>query len=113
MTSTDQLTEVLSTQLLFALRAEATRAHLKHSSPVHGGGSLLDPTLSDQKRLAALMEEVGEVARVLTYDGMRDQTVGNRDSHLLTELVQVANVAMTWAEMLRRIGTSFEPTLAR
>lgn len=82
---------VLSQLTLDAVSAEAIRAHLKHKEH---GGSLLDPGLSTEKRLAALMEEVGEVARALTYDGDQGK------DHLVKELIQTANVALTWVEFL-------------
>lgn len=82
--------EVLSPGVLQALKNEALRAHLKHGPH---GGSLLDPALGPLSRLAALMEEVGEVAHCLTYDG--EDAV-----QLHKELIQVANVAMTWAQSI-------------
>jgi hypothetical protein len=50
-----------------------------------------DPDCPDVLRLAALMEEVGEVARIL-HDGEGD---------LRAELIQVAGVAASWAEAIR------------
>lgn len=91
MTSSDR--GVLSIQTLDALIREAERAHLKHKDH---GGSLLDPALGTMERLAALVEEVGEVARALTYDNNKGI------DHLMTELNQVANVAATWYEFLLR-----------
>lgn len=71
---------------------EAIRAHLKH-----GTESLLDPDCSHTEgrktKLGLLMEEVGEVARCLTYD--EEDSVRLRE-----ELIQVANVALSWAAVL-------------
>lgn len=47
-------------------------------------------TVSDGRRLAVLVEEVGEVAAALQGDG-----------DLREELVQVAAVAVAWLEVLR------------
>lgn len=83
--------KVLSELTLSAVSAEAIRAHIKHRDR---GGSILDPTMSTEKKLAALGEELGEVCRALTYDG--DQ---GRD-HLVKELIQLASVALTWVQCL-------------
>jgi hypothetical protein len=82
---------VLSPMAVLRLCREADRAHAKH-----GERSLLGVGNTNGDRLAALMEEVGEVAHALTYDTPDDEP------ELITELVQVANVAMTWAEFLMR-----------
>lgn len=58
--------------------------------------------LPDATKLAILMEEVGEVAReVLTQPGLAiaHDTSGTRDG-LQRELVQVAAVAVAWAEAI-------------
>jgi hypothetical protein len=91
---------VLSYATLSAVAAEALRAHLKHRA---GGGSLLEGRMSDTQRLAALVEEVGEVAREMTYDGSKGV------EHQIKELVQTASVALTWAERLCRIQEGNEP----
>lgn len=76
----------LSSLTLNAINAEYTRAHLKHK-----GWTPKSVRMSDGERLAILMEEVGEVARAVTYD--------NRDSeNLVAELIQVAAMAGAWAE---------------
>jgi NTP pyrophosphatase (non-canonical NTP hydrolase) len=49
------------------------------------------PYMSDKDRLVILVEEVGEVARAMTYDE------GN-EIKLLEELIQVAAMALMWAE---------------
>lgn len=92
---------VLSQSTLDAVADEAVRAHQKH---VAKGGSLLDPGLSVEKRLAALMEEVGEVARVLTYDqgSVFPTPDDERRAELKEELIQTANVALTWVEFIKQ-----------
>ena len=86
---------VLSDLTLSAIQAEATRAHLKH-----GEHSMLGPRYSSGDRLAILVEEVGEVARELTYDhGGAGSGDGRRDE-LVKELIQVAAMAASWVEYL-------------
>ncbi len=82
---------MLSDLTLQAVRAESIRAHIKHKDH---GGSIFDPNMSTLAKLAALVEEVGEVGRALTYDGDEGK------DHLVKELIQVANVALTWVESL-------------
>lgn len=84
----------ISNLTLEAVRAESIRAHLKHKD---NGGSLFDPEMPTLAKLSALVEEVGEVANALTYDGNKDKT------HLVQELIQVANVALTWVECLETV----------
>lgn len=58
--------------------------------------------MTNAEKLTVLVEEVGEVAReVLTQDGRRlaRDSVGTREA-LRDELVQVAAVAVAWAESL-------------
>jgi hypothetical protein len=77
------------------LIAEYDRAKVKH------GEHTLDGSLSnDLLRLAALVEEVGEVARWLTYDHTDEMASANRRRKMREELVQVATVATTWASIL-------------
>lgn len=99
-----QIGEVLSERLIRDLRNEAIRAHRKHTRPENGGGSLIDPGLSIVKRLAALGEELGEVFELFTYDkGVGDDlTEAEWTAALRKELIQVANVALTWAQSLDR-----------
>lgn len=86
---TGQVFGVLSPLTLVRVQAEAMRAHLKH-----GDRSLLNPDMDQMLKLAALMEEVGEVAHEMTYD-----VVPERD-RLVRELLQVASVAPSWVESL-------------
>jgi len=92
----------LSSATLQALDAEAVRAHLKHVQPEHGGGSIFDPELPVLTKLSALGEEFGEVCRLLTYDGGRVYKLDDRErrQELMKELLQTANVALTWYQSL-------------
>lgn len=84
----------LSAEILDAVREESARAHLKrYKDGADGGKSLFDPIgMSVQEKLAALGEEFGEVCRALTYD----EFSGRR--HLIEELVQLGNTALSWAD---------------
>lgn len=80
----------LSNLTLNAVNAEYTRAHLKHK-----GWTPANDRMSDGERLAILVEEVGEVARAVTYDN------GNAEN-LVAELIQVSAMAAAWAEYAMR-----------
>jgi|RhiMetdeSRZDD1v2_1073273.scaffolds.fasta_scaffold886152_3 hypothetical protein len=84
-------TRWISNLTLDAVRAESLRAHLKHES---SGGSIFSPEMSPLKILAALGEEYGEVCRLWTYDNNPDP------QELVKELLQLANVALTWVDNL-------------
>lgn len=71
---------------LAAIQAEATRACVKHGHDNTPIGS----KLTREQKLVVLVEEVGEVARALTYD--------QDDSGLVGELIQVAAMAAMWAQ---------------
>lgn len=94
---------VLSELTLDAIQAEATRAHLKH-----GENSMLGAGQTDDRRLAILTEEVGEVAKELNDAAIRQSAypstaaaVGTLDRDaLVKELIQVAAMAATWIEAL-------------
>lgn len=83
---------VLSELTLTAIQAEATRAHLRHRQQ-----SMLGPHRTNGDRLAILVEEVGEVARELTYDHGGPH---GRRAELVKELIQVAAMAASWVEYL-------------
>jgi KaiC/GvpD/RAD55 family RecA-like ATPase len=95
----DKLASVISEVI-----REYDRAKVKH------GDNTLDGSQSnDVLRLAALVEEVGEAARELTYDRVdisvatvtnNELTLENAQQRLKKELIQVANVALTWASIL-------------
>lgn len=82
----------LSELTLSAIQAEATRAHLRH-----GEHSMLGRQ-ADDRRLAILTEEVGEVARELN-DAMIGGRAVDRDK-LVKELIQVGAMACSWVEAL-------------
>jgi hypothetical protein len=82
-----QIDAVVSGLTLDAIRAEAIRAHAKH-----GAHSMRNPRVPAGERLAILVEEVGEVAKALTYDQSRDD--------LERELIQVGAMAAAWIEAL-------------
>lgn len=87
------------------LLAEYRRARAKHGAYTLDGGEI-----DDRQRLAALVEEVGEAAAELTYDHA-DLAA---DARLRRELIQVANVALTWASLLPREDTpDAEPAAPR
>lgn len=91
---------VLSDITLAAIQAEATGAHAKH-----GPYSMLGDRYSPGDRLAILVEEVGEVARELTYD-QGGPGVGHYDpDRLVKELVQVAAMAASWIEHIEGVRT--------
>lgn len=56
-----------------------------------------DPDMADGAKLACLTEELGEVARAMLH---RDELTSDGGGDLRTELVQVAAVAVAWAEAL-------------
>ena len=76
------------------IRTERERAHAKHGdTSMRSHGDHLDPL-----RLAVLMEEVGEVARVFNEvrHGHFTRCIGYAE--LRKELIQVAAMATEWAE---------------
>lgn len=75
--------------------AERVRAHRKH-----GDDSIESSAVGDAPMLAILVEEVGEVAHALTYDG---PTEG-----LASELIQVMAVCSAWLDKVREGGPSLE-----
>lgn len=86
---------LMSTRATLALDDLVTEYH--HARAKHGPYSLDGNEIDDVRRLAALMEEVGEVAREMTYDH-RDEP--GATARLRRELLQVANVGLTWATVL-------------
>lgn len=89
---------VLSELTLDAIQLEATGAHAQH-----GDQSMLGPSHTDDRRLAILTEEVGEVARELNDAAIGDRPI-DRD-RLVKELIQVAAMAATWVEHLEGAAT--------
>jgi hypothetical protein len=76
---------LISLRVLDDVRAEADASHARH-----GAGSLYWATCPNDRRLAVLAEELGEVARALN-----DASPAFR---LRAELVQVAAVALTFIQ---------------
>jgi hypothetical protein len=65
----------------------------------HGKNTLDSAESNDLTRLAALVEEVGEVAELLTYDKAAAH-LADGSALLKKELIQAANVCLTWASIL-------------
>ena len=72
------------------VQIEIRRAIAKHGP----ARTPLSVTMADSEKLVILVEEVGEVARAITYDEADPRALYN-------ELIQVAAMAMTWAECAR------------
>ena len=101
----------ISTLSLSELRIEAEEAERKHG-PTH---TLSNPDMPIVEKLAALGEECGEVMELFTYDKFPHieklptiaehlAAVEEWRDNLMKELLQVANVAMTWRDSVRRGG---------
>jgi NTP pyrophosphatase (non-canonical NTP hydrolase) len=73
------------------IKRERAAAHAKHGPD---GGSCEQMSASDNRWLAVLTEEVGEVARALNDH--------EAHHHLYEELVQVAAMAAAWADAVTR-----------
>jgi hypothetical protein len=87
---------LMKTGVLDDLIEEYNRAKAKHGESTFDGANA-----NDLMRLAALVEEVGEVAELLTYDKSEHfHSAGDWQALLRRELTQVANVAVTWASIL-------------
>lgn len=85
-----------------AFIAEYWRAKHKHGEMTMDGKMTGNAAADTVLRLAALMEEVGEVATELTYDGAAEGAgvEGGQLGRLMKELIQVMNVAGTWHSYL-------------
>lgn len=86
-------TLLLSDLTLSAIQAEATRAHI-----LHGSHSMLYG--SNERKLAILTEEVGEVAHELNELVLGNVTADEFHERCEKELIQVAAMAATWIEAL-------------
>ena len=73
-----------------AIQAEMTGAIAKHGALM----TPLNPEMTNEAKLVILVEEVGEVARAMTYDNG-----GDKDA-LVRELIQVTAMALAWAQSL-------------
>jgi hypothetical protein len=70
----------------------ALKAAMVHAIAKHGWHQTpLNPNRMDCDNLPILVEEIGEVARAMTYDE------GSNDA-LVKELLQTAAMALSWAE---------------
>jgi hypothetical protein len=90
--------ESINAETLEAVQAESIRATLKHGFE----NTNLNPALPYLQKLANLGEEVGEVSQIFTYDKFGP----GHHSLLYTELIQVANLALGWAQAERQIMRS-------
>lgn len=79
---------MISDLTLTAIKAESIKAYAKH-----GSKTPMNSNMPNVERLAILVEEIGEVAKCLTYDQDLD--------NLECELIQVAAVAAMWIEGLQ------------
>ncbi|MCR2051466.1 hypothetical protein NSA19_01060 [Actinomyces bowdenii] len=75
-----------------AMREEYDRAKAKH-----GDNTLDSLTMDDDMKFFALMEEVGEIARALTYD--REHA-----GELVDEITQTGALALAWYVAYRKIA---------
>lgn len=91
------MSSYLLNEVINDVEKEYWRAQDKHGEFTLDGSMSGGELLSAENqllRLGALMEEVGEVAEHFTYDKLNKED-------LYKELIQVANVALTWATILR------------
>ena len=96
MTAVDRNHPLVTRGAVAGVIAEYDRAKGKHrENTLDGAGT------DDLRRLAALVEEIGEVAELLTYDkGQHAHGRADWQSQLKAELTQVASLALTWASIL-------------
>lgn len=79
--------------------AAAIKKHGRDKTP-------LNPDKIDCDKLAILMEEVGEVSHECTYDGVSDTEFR---AGMYRELIQVATMALMWANSIRVYNTRHVP----
>lgn len=98
---------------------EAVQALLdehEHAAEKHGYGHVLtNPEMAEGEKFAALTEELGEVAQLLTYDKRPAQDAATPEiqarwnqewrTKLAGELLQVSNLALAWRESVINGGT--------
>lgn len=82
----------IHSEIHFAIDGEFARAFKKHD-----GRTPRSHSVGDHESLIVLVEEVGEVARAMTYDE-------GSDDALYAELIQVATMAAAWAERIQIRG---------
>lgn len=78
-------------QVLGEVIAERWRQFQLINSAPEDRWDCADPTVEDDRKLAVLTEEVGEVAKAI---------LESKPDELRTELIQVAAVAAAWAEAM-------------
>lgn len=79
---------MISESTFLMVQREVARA-----KTLHRDKALTNPDLPDLEKLAALVEEVGEVGKALTYDQL--------GHGLVEELTQVAACALSWIEAIK------------
>ena len=84
--------DFIHSEIHHAIDGEFARAFAKHA-----GKTTRSHSVGDRESLVVLVEEVGEVARAMTYDE-------GDDDQLYAELIQVAAVAAAWAERIQIRG---------
>lgn len=90
----DQNKWMVSDLSLAAVRSESARAIVKHG----WNGTPLNPEKTRGFKLAVLVEEVGEVARILCDFEQGILSPEETKSQIIKELVQVAAVSTMWME---------------
>lgn len=86
-----------SSSVYVEIHAERRRAHAKHDA---GGGSMERKSWLELSWLPVVVEEVGEVARVLCEFNLGNTTTGQTAAKLREELVQVAAMAAAWIDAI-------------
>lgn len=86
----------------------------EHATDKHGYDHVLtNPDMAEQEKFAALVEEIGEVAQLLTYDKRPPEDPEPRQAFemvnwrndLAKELLQVANLALAWRQSVVEGGS--------
>jgi NTP pyrophosphatase (non-canonical NTP hydrolase) len=88
---------VISRLTMYDIQREAREAHETHGAH---GTSMASPDLHPGHMLAILMEEVGEVAKEINEAEIAGRPIDA--AAMAKELKQVAAMAGTWMEQLRR-----------
>jgi hypothetical protein len=96
--SSPQQYVVFNQTTISALQAENIRAQFKHGF----GKTNLNPALSMYSKLANCVEELGEIAKLLTYDHLPNPDVDGAIEEwwgeLVEECLQLANLTAAWAQ---------------
>ena len=86
-----------------ALTFDAIQAEVIRSQVLHGSNSMMSAALNPSRRLAILVEEVGEVAKELNETALGAEA--DKDK-LEKELIQVSAMAASWIETLNMVSSS-------